>query len=166
MIKKHAGIIKQRPFGMVSASKELMSWVTGSYTEQPSLDVSYCIASFDNVAQPRMAICDNTAVALEPAMCDVVIKTQKAKAAAKPKAKSKTEQDAIEKISFINTMAASLVKDHEFSWDNALQHATRCYVVFPKKRATAVMSDGVANDCSDDEVTPVMEVEGDHPYIL
>ena len=82
---KYANILSSRPYEMIVASRELLSWVHGSYKEEPPLDISYCnlharkqrfslILKTSLAGSPNIVMENIMPVGLEPVMGPVTVK--------------------------------------------------------------------------------------------
>ena len=156
---KYANILSSRPYEMIVASRELLSWVHGSYKEEPPLDISYCnlharkkrfslILKTSVAGSPNIVMENIMPVGLEPVMGPVAVK-HTASTSSHVKAGSSASSEAL----FVYPLASTLVTEHGMAWGAAIEHAKTCYRRFPKPSngSLAVCHDGVRDGDVDGE---------------
>ena len=144
---------------MLNASRELVAWINHTYQEAEPLDISYCqlrpiLKSQASAARtvdidPNPVGINSAPVGLEPSMGSVVIKAQKSK-----NQNTSESTRATDEALFVYPMASSLVKEHNFKWEDAISRARTMFKQFPNGTAGAKVPihDGADSDVEDQEL--------------
>ena len=137
---KYANILSSRPYEMIVASRELLSWVHGSYKEEPPLDISYChlharkqrfslILKTSVAGSPIIVIENIMPVGLEPVMGPVAVK-HTASTSSRVKAVSSSSSEAL----FVYPLASTLVTEMEWHGVQLLSTSKPVIVDFQNSR--------------------------------
>jgi hypothetical protein len=147
MIIRYAAICSAKPYNLVKAKGELLAWINGTYEEQPPLDISYCKFMPLGMPAETMAVVvadadtstehGTAAMALEPAMLGVRLG-----AAPRPRGPESAEPPPSAQATFVCSMASTFMKEHGYTWRDALDAAEKCWKRFPKHHTSALAADG------------------------
>jgi hypothetical protein len=170
MIKKHADMLALPPFNFKHAAKELKEWVEERNVLEPLLDASYV-----EVKLTRMSLSSATLPIFPPAwdvtrpvISDSVLDgpiplevepgTISVVATSHSQENSRARPQASTEAKFVYRMARSLVAEHGYTWETAINGAEKCWSTMPSRHVTAPAGDDcVESDVEHDVLTDVHE---------
>ena len=159
-ILKLAGMVEENPYHMHRAAQELRSWVSDSYQPFPMLDVSFytrCLQSFHSFQCKRPArkqvdpldqMAGRRTVGLEPSLGPLRVNAP-GQTSIIPSVSAESE--------FVYTMAAEMVQEHGYTWQQAISFSEQCWQRFPMKQKQAVAS--TAKDLDGNDAELCLDVE-------
>lgn len=137
-ILKLADAVEGRPWEMHRAAAELRLWVQGKHAKHDLLDISFVQECLTRQRPPQSrrhsdffvdSMAGRRAVGLEPSMA--VISVSRTRSGAGETAPSMEAE-------FIYSVAAELVSQHGFTWQNAISVGEQSWARFPKSHKLAI----------------------------